>query len=143
MFRLSHAGASLVLVALMFGLAGYFVFVPPPGFEDSIAHRITIPFILVACAYMVLENLRTRIHLAQLVGALRSLMGRTGTPPTPEVKREAIEILLKSLRSDNETARQAAARQLANLTGEDFGEDAKAWEAWWAQNKADFGKPQA
>ncbi|MHC4136389.1 MAG: hypothetical protein ACYTDU_16950 [Planctomycetota bacterium] len=127
----------------MFGLAGYFIFVPPPGFEDSIGHRFTIPFVLVACAYMVLENLRTRIHLAQLVGALRSLMGRTGTPATPEVKREAIEILLKSLRSDNETARQAAARQLGNLTGQDFGEDAKAWEEWWARNKADFGKPQA
>ena len=143
MFRISHASTSLLLVALMFGLAGYFVFVPPPGFGESIAHRITIPFLLVACAYMVLENLRTRVHISQLVGALRSLMGRTGTPPTPEVKREAIEILLKSLRGDNETARQAAARQLGNLTGRDFGEDAKAWEEWWAKNKADFGKPQA
>jgi hypothetical protein len=130
------------LIALMFGLAGYFVFVPPPGFGGSIAHRLTIPFVLVACAYMVLENLRTRIHLAQLVGALRSLMGRTGAPPTPEVKREAIEILLKSLRGGDEAARAAAARQLAKLTGQDFGDDAQAWEAWWAKSKADFGKPQ-
>jgi len=142
MFRLSHSGASLLLVALMFGLAGYFVFVPPPGFGESIGHRITIPFILVACAYMVLENLRTRIHIAQLVGALRSLMGRTGKPPTPEIKREAVEILLKSLRGGSETAREAAARQLKNLTGQDFGEDARAWEEWWSDNEADFGNPQ-
>jgi len=143
MFRLSHAGASLVLVAFMFGLAGYFIFVPPPGFDESIGHRITIPFVLIACAYMVLENLRTRVHLAQLVGALRSLMGRTGVPPTPEVKREAIGILLKSLRGGNQTAREAAARQLRKLTGQDFGEDANAWEEWWSANKAEFGKPQA
>lgn len=143
MFRLSHSGASLLLVALMFGLAGYFVFVPPPGFDESIGHRITIPFVLVACAYMVLENLRTRIHIAQLVGALRSLMGRTGKPPTPEVKREAIEILLKSLRSGNETAREAAARQLGKLTGQDFGEDSQAWDKWWSDNKVGFGEPEA
>jgi len=143
MFRMSHAGASLVLIAGMFGLAGYFIFVPPPGFEESIGHRLTIPFVLVACAYMVLENLRTRVHLAQLVGALRSLMGRTGVPPTPEIKREAIEILLKSLRGGNQAAREAAVRQLGKLTGQDFGEDAKAWEEWWSANKADFGKPPA
>jgi len=95
----------------------------------------------VACALTILENLRTRTHMAQLVGAIRGLMGRTGAPPTPEVKREAIEILLRSLRSDKETVRKTAAGQLRQLTGQGLGDSAEEWERWWAANKADYGRP--
>jgi len=135
----SHAGATLVLVLLMFGLAAYFVFVPPEGFGDDLIHRFTVPFILVACALTILENLKTRSHIAQLVGALRGLMGRAGMPPTPEAKREAIEILLKSLRSDKETVRKTAAEQLRRLTGETLGDTAEEWEQWWAGQRKNGG----
>lgn len=137
---MSQASASLLLVVLMLGLAIFFVFSPPPGFEESFVYRITIPFILVSCAFSVLENLRTRAHIGQLVGALRSLMGRSGTPATPEVKGEAIEILLKSLRSDNDNVRETALAQLRQLTGEDHGDDPAAWEAWWAKARKDYGR---
>jgi hypothetical protein len=136
----SQASASLLLVVLMLGLAIYFVFAPPPGFDEGIVYRITIPFILVACAFSVLENLRTRTHIGQLVGALRSIMGRSGVPATPEVKAEAIEILLKSLRSDKDSVRETAAAQLKQLTGEDHGSDPGAWEQWWAQAKKNYGR---
>ena len=139
---MSHAGATLLLVLAMFSLAVYFVFVPPVGFDDDWVHRFTIPFLLVACALTMFENLRTRTHIAQLVGALRSLMGRTGAPPTPEVKREAIEILLKSLRSDKEHVRKTAAGQLRQLTGQGLGDSAEEWEQWWAANKAEYGGPR-
>ena len=120
---MSSASASLILVVLMFGLALYFVFVPPPNFEEHILHRITIPFLLIAGAVGVLENLRTRAHMAQLVGALRSLIGRSGGQASPQVKAEAIEILLKSLRAEQETVRTTAARQLRQLTGQAIGDD--------------------
>ncbi|MHC4550516.1 MAG: hypothetical protein ACYTEZ_17250 [Planctomycetota bacterium] len=139
---MSHASASLLLVVVMFGLAIYFLFAPPPGFGESLGHRITIPFLLVASAYMVLENLRTRTHISQLVGALRSLMGRSGTPPTPKIKREAVEILLKSLRAEKESVRQTAARQLRQLTGQRLGDAADEWEQWWAANKESFGRTE-
>ena len=68
---MSQAGASLLLVAVMFGLAVYLVIWPPPGFDENLAYRASIPFVLIATAYGVLENLRTRAHMGQLIGALR------------------------------------------------------------------------
>jgi len=45
--EVSHASASLLLVVLMFGLAVYFLFAPPPGFEEGILYRLILPFLLV------------------------------------------------------------------------------------------------
>ena len=135
---MSNAGATLILVVVMFGLAIYFVFVPPPGFDGSFLHRVTIPFLLVACALSIFENLRTRMHMSQLIGALRQIMGRTGAPPTPEGRREAVEILIRSLKADQEHVRNTAAEQLKRLTGQDLGADPAAWERWWSQNKGNF-----
>lgn len=128
----------LALVMIVLGV--YLFFVPPPGFEENLAHRIVLPFVLVAGAFGVMENLRTRTHLGQLVGAIRSLMGRRGVEPAPEVKGEAIEILIRSLKNSEGSVRQAAATQLHNLTGREFGEDLGAWEGWWSENKGEFGR---
>lgn len=135
---MSNAGATLILVLVMFGLAIYFFFAPPPGFGEHFLYRLTIPFLFVASALSIFENLRTRMHMSQLLGALRQIMGRSGVPATPEGKREAVEILLKSLRSDQPNVRDTAAKQLERLTGQRLGADADAWDRWWAQNKGDF-----
>jgi hypothetical protein len=134
----SQATSSIILVLVMFGLAVYLAIVPPPGFDENLAHRFALPFILVASAFGVLENLRTRTHIGQLVGALRGLMGRVGAPADPKVKAEAVEILLKSLRSDSPSVHETAARQLRTLTGQDFGVDPDKWESWWEQHKGRF-----
>ncbi len=137
---MSQAGASLLLIVFMFALAIYLFITPPPGFSDNFAYRLAMPFVLITSAYGVLENLRTRTHLGQLVGAIRSLMGKRGIEPTPEIKTEAFGILLKSLRSDDAKVRETAAVQLSSLTGQEFGEDVDAWEAWWANNRDAFTK---
>jgi len=93
----SNTAATLILVAFMFVMAIYFVFVPPPGFEENLLHRFSIPFLLVAGALTLFENLRMRAHMSKLVGALRGMMGRAGVPPTPEIKREAVDILVEEL----------------------------------------------
>ena len=93
---------------------------------------------MAAAAIGVMENLRMRAHMSQLVGAIRSIAARAGKEVSPEVKAEAIEILLKALRSSTPTARKTAAVQLRNLTDQSFGEDADAWERWWAENKDSF-----
>lgn len=137
---MSQAGASLILIVFMFALAIYLFITPPAGFSDNFAYRIAMPFVLITSAYGVLENLRTRTHLGQLVGAIRSLMGKRGVEPTKEIKTEAIGILLKSMRSDDAKVRKTAAAQLGNLTGQQFGEDVGAWETWWANNRDTFTK---
>jgi len=122
----------------MFGLAIYFLFAPPPGFEEAILYRLILPFLLVSSAFGVVENLRTRAHIGQLVGALRGLMGRAGKTPSRKVRGEAIEILVGSLRSGKASVRRTASIQLGQLTGQAFGEDADAWEDWWNVNRAGF-----
>ena len=135
----SNAALSLVLVLLMAGLAFYMFVWPPIGFGDNIAYRLSLPLLLVTAAMGVLESLRLRAHMSQLVGAIRSIAARAGRETAPEVKAEAVEILLKALRSTTPTARKTAAVQLRNLTGQTLGEDAEAWERWWAENKDGFG----
>jgi len=49
---------------------------------------------------------------------------------------EAVVILLAALRASVEPTRAMARRQLMRLTGEDHGEDADAWDRWWAENQA-------
>ena len=136
--KLSNTAASLVLVLVLFGLAIYVLVAPPPGFEDNFVHRLVLPLLLVAAALGVLENLRTRAHIGQLIGALRGMMKKAGTPATPQIKAEAIEILLTSLRSDRPTVRKTAAVQLRNLTGQELGEDVEAWDRWWAAHREDY-----
>ena len=74
----------------------------------------SLPFVLIASAFSVLENLRTRTHLGQLVGAIRGADGQAGgRADARSIKAEAVEILLKSLRSDDANVRKTAPVQLA------------------------------
>lgn len=136
---MSQAASSLVLVVILFAMAVYLGFSPPEGFHRVI-DRLVLPVLLFAGAMNILENMRTRAHIGQLVGALKSLVGKggPGKTPTPEVKAEAVEILIGSLRSDKKTVRETALAQLRHLTGQDLGDDTEAWERWWAANKESF-----
>jgi hypothetical protein len=136
----SNVGATLLVIAVLLGLALYFVIVPPPGFE-AIGHRLAMPLVLAVAALTMFESLKMRAHVAELVGALRGLLGRKGGTPRAEVKKEAIEILVKSMRSENASVRHTARGQLRNLTGQDLGESAEDWERWWAVNREHFGAP--
>ncbi len=134
---LSQTAASLILVVAMLVVAVYLLFEPPPGLDDG-AYRALLPFLLFAAALNIFENIRIRAHISQLVGALRMLAGRMGRSPTPEIKGEAIEILIGSLRSGTESVRDTAAKELRKLTDEDLGTDPEAWQRWWLENKDRF-----
>lgn len=136
---MSRTAATLILVVLLIGLSFYWLIFPPQGFDTSWGHRLTVPIVLVSCALTLFESLRVRSHMAQLIGALRSMTPRaTAANATPEVRREAVTLLLKTLRSDEERLRQTAYEQLKRLTGEDFGLEPPSWEAWWEQNRETF-----
>jgi hypothetical protein len=133
----SQTAAYLILVIAMLVTAVYLLIAPPPGLGEGF-YRILLPWVFIALALIFFENVRTRAHISQLVGVMRMLAGRAGRAPTPEVKAEAIEILIASLRTGSEEVRETAARQLHNLTGEDHGLDSAAWEAWWRANRERF-----
>ena len=138
---MNQATASFLVVLVLFVLADYVGIAPPAGFEE-LPHRIILPFVLIAVGFVQLENLRMRAHMAELIGAIRTAVGQSKagrSEPSPEMKGEAIRILLGSLKSGNEKVRETSARQLKQLTGEDFGDDAAAWERWWKANERSFG----
>lgn len=122
----------------MFGCAIYFLFEPPPGFSDPWTLRIIFPFLFITSALTMLDNLRTRIHMGQLVGALRSISGRAGIPPAPKVTAEAIEVLISALKTNNATTRETALKQLRRITGADAGETADEWRAWYRENREKY-----
>ncbi|MHC4940992.1 MAG: HEAT repeat domain-containing protein [Planctomycetota bacterium] len=138
---MSQTTASVLVVLVLFGLAVYIGIYPPEGFTE-LPYRIIFPFVLIAVGFVQLENLRMRAHMAELIGAIRTAVGRAQggrAEPPPQVKGEAIRILMGSLKSDDPTVRQTAATQLAQLTGENHGEDMIAWENWWKKNQDRFG----
>ncbi|MEM8882950.1 MAG: hypothetical protein AAGD14_02680 [Planctomycetota bacterium] len=139
---MSQSLASLLVVLVLFILAVYVGISPPEGFQEF-PYRIILPFVLVAVGFVQLENQRMRVHMAELIGAIKAAVGQAraqqgAVQPTPEQRAEAIEILLKSLNSQDATARATAAKQLAKLTGVDHGEDAVAWARWWSENESQF-----
>jgi hypothetical protein len=138
---MSQAGSSLLVIGILLALAGYTIFVPPQPMEE-LPYRLVLPFVLIACAFTILDNLRMRTHMAELIGAIKGAVaqGRAGRAPTPEQKGQAIQILLETLNTQDETARKTAFKQLAVLTGADFGEDVAAWRGWWKDNKSEYGQ---
>ena len=135
---MKQATSSLLVMAVLLGLAGYTMFVPPIGMKE-LPYRVILPFVLIACGFTILDNFRMRGHMAELIGAVRAV-GRAGNAPSPEQRGEAIVILLKALRGGDGKARQTAAAQLAVLTGANFGDDIDGWDHWWTQNRSRFGK---
>jgi len=50
-------------------------------------------------------------------------------------KNTPVEPLLKCLRVKSASMRREAAETLRKVTGQEFGEDADAWDKWWAEQK--------
>ncbi|GEM_PF-1884255 len=59
-----------------------------------------------------------------------------------KVKRAAVDLLIRTLSSDDEAVRAKVRRRLVRLCGEDLGEDRKAWEAWWKARRSGFRFPE-
>ena len=85
---------------------------------------------------------QARPNLRVLVGRLRS--------PLPKIRAaaasrlggirdpQAVEALLGALKDPDENVRAAAATSLKQLTKQDLGSNAEAWQKWWESAKKDF-----
>jgi hypothetical protein len=52
-------------------------------------------------------------------------------------EREAVDILVRALDSEQETVRATSMSHLERLTGQRF-QDARAWRDWWAEHRKTF-----
>lgn len=107
------------LVAALFG--------DRPVIRQSAAETLT-----VLMDQELLRRLQTIVENGELDLALRQtvlrLLGRSG-------QKGAAEVLLELVSSPQEGLRRSAAAALAELTGQDLGEDAAGWRAWWQSHK--------
>jgi HEAT repeat protein len=56
------------------------------------------------------------------------VLGRSG-------RKQAVAVLVSQLDADAEELRRVAAAALADLTGQNYGQDAARWRAWWDRHK--------
>ncbi|MBN1420152.1 MAG: hypothetical protein JXP34_15340 [Planctomycetes bacterium] len=118
--------AALLLFGPLFGRS-WEIFIDRVG--EPVLLRICLGFLFLVVG---IDLLRRRAEAA--------LRPRAAVSPQ-ERRRQAIDILLRSLDSDREEIRTQALRYLRQLTGTDQGEDPDAWRTWWRENRSTFRFP--
>ena len=133
---------ALVLVGL------FFVFRPEWMGWSRLANAVGGETALVSagagCAFLLAAGLavekdRMRVRVAELMEGLNDLL--YGKDHRRD--REAIEILLTSLESEDSGARAAAHKHLVRLTGQHFAADPKVWRAWWSASQRTWSRADA
>ena len=57
--------------------------------------------------------------------------------------RDAVDILIRALRTPDPEVRETAQRTLRKLCGQDLGPSPEVWEAWWKASRATFTRASA
>lgn len=127
----------LMLLGLVFVIAALFSGVRQwldrsIGLERALT--LIVGFLLLYCAVMVAERHRLRAEMRDVLEqVLEGVYGKNYRQ-----QRDAIDILVRALNSNDATARATAAAELKRLTGQDFGEQPDPWSRWWESNRRTF-----
>jgi hypothetical protein len=139
----SRLGAGLLVVVGLF-----FVFRPEWLGWSRLAEMLGGETALVSagagCAFVLaaalaVEKDRLRVRMAELMEGMNDLL--YGKDHRRD--REAIEILLTSLESEDSDARAAAHKHLVRLTGQHFAADPKVWRSWWSASERTWSRVNA
>jgi hypothetical protein len=125
----------LVRLLLLF-FAVYFAVTPEALPGSSMLARIGISagFLVLVVLTGEVSAVRSQLHIV-LTSIMRA-KAALRTEPTDD--REAIDTLVRTLRSSKGDTHEKVLKHLKRLTGQDLPDDAKAWEAWWEQNREGF-----
>lgn len=98
--------------------------------------RVLVGFLFFFVASQILEKNRLRHRVDELHEAFNMLLyGKSYRSD-----REAVRILIRSLRSEDEKIRSEAWSHLKRLTGQNFALDPEVWESWWNVNEKRFAR---
>lgn len=127
-FALTLLGLYLVIVPIAIPSFGWNGLVE--RFSETGILTLLVGFLFLYFSALAREKDRLRLVTGEIVAGLnRAIHGADMT-----TQREAVAVLVESLRSDNEKVREISLRQLRRLTGADAGEDYESWRAWWKDN---------
>lgn len=136
-FALTLLGLYLVVVPIVIPSFGWNGLVE--RFGEARILTLLVGFLFLYFSALAREKDRLRLVTGEIVTGLnRAIHGADTTS-----QREAIAVLVESLRSDNQKVRDISLRQLRRLTGADPGEDYESWRAWWKENGERFTAKKA
>ena len=135
------------IVLLIVGL--WVAFAPASWGWDAVAEasgegtvlRFFLGAALILLAGLLLEKNRRRRDIKQVLDGVRALNLVIGGGRETE-HPEAVDLLIRSLSGGDDEVRRIASENLARLTGEDFGDDADAWEEWWRRTRWESRGPR-
>lgn len=96
------------------------------------ATRLGLVILFASASILLGEVAQQREHLGLMLKVMRA-----GSPQRRDDK-EAIDILVQGLSSQEADAREKAHHHLKRLTGQDMPPEPALWQAWWAANRDAF-----
>jgi hypothetical protein len=130
-----------LLVALALVVTALYVWLGPllgaDPEDQARSQRVTLAILCLLAAYQWLQLRRTRRALARTEDLLQDVLFGAGT----KRDRDAVDILVQALRSPDARGRETALRTLRKISGMDLGDEAGAWEQWWAVARSTFTRP--
>lgn len=107
------------------------------GFRRVLAAALGFLFLYVA--WLAREQARVRERLLDLMEEILKIF----YGPNFRRDRQAIDILVKAMESENADVRRSSAEHLTRLTGQEYGEDGGAWATWWESARSGYRAPEA
>ena len=99
--------------------------------------RIFVAFLFFYVAANVFERMRLSRAFRELVESFEAFnRGIYGN--NYKEQRAAINLMIKTIATEDAGVRAKVLERLRLWTGEDFGEDRDAWMAWWEENRSGF-----
>jgi hypothetical protein len=96
--------------------------------------RFFLGFSILLMVGLIFEKNRMRGHMRELVDGLnRMLYGKDYARD-----REAVDLLMQAATGSNQDIVKKAVRSLEKITGQRFGRDIEAWQAWWLTSRESF-----
>jgi len=100
----------------------------------SLVARIGLATLFVAVGILLGEVARIQSEFRTLLGAIQA--GAVSSVVRDD--RQAIDILVAALDSDDPKRRETAHKNLRRLTRQEFPASSGPWKQWWAQARAGF-----
>ncbi len=134
--RLASRVADVVVVATLAALALGVLYDPESGEAADRRLRWAVAALAGSTAILWILLQWTRRTLAEVGELLADVRFGSGT----RRDREAVDILVRALRTPEAAVRETALRQLRRITGQDLGDDPGAWAKWWAAARGGFSR---
>ena len=88
------------------------------------------------CASLAIEKDQIRVHAAEMMESLHSLLfGKSY-----KQDREAVAILIRTLGGSDPILSESAYVHLRRLTGQRFAKDPAVWNSWWAAHQKTWSR---